>query len=498
MQPSSLPSRTVFEFGEFVLDAGQRRLLRLSTREPVVLTAKVLDTLLYLVEHRGETLSKDRLLGAIWPGVVVEENSLTQCISTLRQALGESRGENRYVATVPRQGYRFVAEVVEQERAAESVSSPASATAPVRDSVPPPRPRRRHWIIAAVLLAALASLALVFLRPAPAPNPLSAVPGGTQDSETYLSYANGRYALARANEQSLALAIQYFEKAIERDPNFALAHAGIADAYLVMGVFGMRAPAETFPLARDAALKALQLEPRLAPALAALGHIKLQYDRDWAGAEQEFLRAIELDPTLPEPRMYEGVLLTMRGQVDQGLQQLRDAQKLEPLLTLSKTRMGSMLLFARRYEEAIAELKASIALDDRPSVAHRALGRAYLHTGRYDLALAEFAQTSGISPGSYADTAMGLAMSGRRAEALAELDRVLEMSRERYVSKVDIAAIHASLGDNDSAIAALTRALEERASTLGFLAQNPAFDTLHDDARFVEIVERIGVWKHPL
>src|SRR3954469_11403957 len=144
MQPPNTPDRAVFEFGDFVLDRGQRRLLRRATGQPVVLTAKVFDTLLYLVEHHGQTLSKDRLLAAVWPGVVVEENSLTQAISTLRQTLGESRGENRYVATVPRQGYRFVADVIHRSPGSDPVPrtpapTPGPAAAPMATNVVTPR-----------------------------------------------------------------------------------------------------------------------------------------------------------------------------------------------------------------------------------------------------------------------------------------------------------------------------------------------------------------------
>jgi tetratricopeptide (TPR) repeat protein len=240
------------------------------------------------------------------------------------------------------------------------------------------------------------------------------------------------------------------------------------------------------------------LEPRLAQAHAALGHIKMQYDRDWDGAAADFNRAVELDPEIPEPRMYRGVLWTMRGDLARGLAELKEAQQLEPLLTLSKTRMGSMLYFARRYAEAEQQLKESIALDDRPAIAHRTLGRVYLHTGRYELALAEFARSSGTSPGSYADVAFALAKAGRRADAEAELARILGIASQRYVSPVDMAAIHAGLGDADNALLWLERALEQRAATLGFIAQNPAFDGLHEDPHFVDIVRRIGVWKGPL
>jgi DNA-binding winged helix-turn-helix (wHTH) protein/TolB-like protein/Tfp pilus assembly protein PilF len=633
--------RTVYEFGDFILESSQRRLLRRESGEaeggqPLALTAKAFDTLLYLIEHRGETLDKDTLLSAIWPGVIVEENSLTQNISTLRQVLGETRTENRYIATVPRKGYRFVGEVTERSALAGPgvAATPAGPVAADSKRLP-----RRLWMSAAALLVLVAIGIFLFERvrgghSAPsatvAPSaiqtlavlpfkpllpterneslelgmtesmiaslgarggltirPLSSVRrygsieqdplaagralhaesvfdgalqhhgdqlrvsvrllrvadgrqlwanqfegnvsgifgvqeqisakvaetlaarftaaegalptlGGTKDSTAYLLYANGRYALARSTEPSLVLAIRYFEKAIEHDPQFALALVGLADCYMVLGVFGMRPPAETLPRARDAVLKALQIEPRLAAAYGTLGHIKMQYDRDWDGAEADFARAIALNPSLSEPHMYWGVLLGMRGEPDRGLEELKQAQQLEPLLTLSKTRAGSVLYFAHRYDEAIAQITESLALDDRPGIAHALLGRVYLHTGHYDLALAEFAKTRGPTPGSFGDVGQALALSGRRAEALEELDRVLKLSTQRYVSALDIASIYASLADTENALAMLERALQERASTLGFLAQNPTFDGLHGDARFAALVDRVGLWKRPL
>ncbi|MFL6603459.1 MAG: winged helix-turn-helix domain-containing tetratricopeptide repeat protein [Steroidobacteraceae bacterium] len=664
--------RTVYEFGDFLLESGQRRLLRRESREPIALTAKAFDTLLHLVEHRGETLDKDTLLHAIWPGVIVEENSLTQNISTLRQVLGETRAENRYIATVPRKGYRFVGEVTKRAAlaapgvtaalAASGASAPliapgasaalaaASVTSPPACPVPAPpaglgitaapagpapvdlkRSLRPVWVSAAVLLALVAVGTFLFQRgrseQSAAPATLAVLPfkpmypaqrdeslelgmtesviaslgaragltirplssarrygsieqdplvagralhaesvldgslqhngdqlrvsvrllrvtdgrelwahqydgnvtaifhiqeqisarvaeilsarfsaahgastalGGTKDSTAYLLYANGRYALARSTEPSLGLGIGYFEKAIERDPQFALAHVGLADCYMVLGVFGMRPPSETLPRARDAALKALQIEPRLADAYSTLGHVKMQYDRDWEGAEADFARAIALNPALSDPHLYWGVLLGMRGEFDRGLEELKQAEQLEPLLTIAKTRAASLLYFARRYEEAIAQITESLALDDRPGIAHALLGRVYLHTGRYNLALAEFAQTRGPTPGSYGDVGQALALSGRRSEALAELDRVLKLSVQRYVPAVDIASIYASLGDTENALTWLDRALQQRASTLGFLAQNPTFDRLHDDPRFAALVDRVGLWKRPL
>ena len=610
--------RRVYRFGDFVLEGAKRRLSRRDNGEPITLTAKTFDTLLYLVEHRDEVLSKDRLLNAVWPGVVVEENSLTQSVSALRQVLGETPGTNRYVATVPRQGYRFVAEVTEgdapiERRAPESgrprrrwmgaavlmglaaivgigyalwQSGPNSipaiqtiAVLPFKPLLPAQRNESPELAMTESIIASLGARAGVAVSPlssvrrfggseqdplaagralnadavldgsvqyqgdrlrvsvrllkvadgrqlwanqfdetlngifgvqaeisskvaqALSPqdtNPKASAAGGTQDPSAYLLYASGRYALTQSTEPSLVLALGYFEQAIARDPNFALAHAGLGDCYSVMGIFGMRSPGETFPRARDAVLQALRIEPRLANAFGVLGHIKMQYDRDWDGAEADFKHAIALDPALSEPHMYLGVVLAMRGETERGLEELRRAQTLEPLLTLPKTRAGSLLYFARRYDEALAQLNESLALDDRPGVLHAALGRVYMYTGRSDLALAEFAKIQGPTPGSFGDVGQALALSGRRAEALAELDRVLKLSTQRYVSALDVASIYAALGDSENALTWLERAMRERASALGFLAQNPAFDGLHGDPRFAAIVERIGVWKRPL
>jgi DNA-binding winged helix-turn-helix (wHTH) protein/tetratricopeptide (TPR) repeat protein len=487
--------RIVYEFGGFQLETG-RRLLRRANGEPIALTAKVLDTLVYLVEHRGETLDKETLLRAVWPELVVEENNLTQNISTLRQVLGEARGENRFIATIPRKGYQFVAEVAVHDALAPVAAPPADA--PVPPAPRAVRSRRAIWIGAASLFALFAGGALWLPRTHLPVKPPTVQIGGTQDQAANLLFSSGSYALSRNSEKSLLLAIGYFERAIARDPRFALAHSRLADSYAALALYGMRAPAETYPRARDSVVKALQIEPRLATAYATRGHIKQQFDRDWDGAEADFKRAIELDPKLAEPHRYLGSQAVMRGDLDRGLAEFKRAQELEPLMTLANTRVGTMLYFARRYTDAEKQLTESIGLDDRPNIAHRSLGRVYLHTGRYELALAEFAKAPGISPGSYADVANVYAHSGRRAEALAELARVLKISTTRYVSALDIAAIYAGLGDLDNSIMWLDRALEQRAPVLGFVAQNPIFDSLHHDPRFIAIVERIGVWKKPL
>lgn len=625
------------EFGDFTVDVRQRRLLRREGGEPIPLTVKVFDTLLYFVQHPDEVLDKDTLLGAIWPGVVVEENSLTQNVSTLRQALGDAPGEHRYIVTVPRRGYRFVAEVTPRDAfsARPPTATGTSIAPPSVDSTAPhvrARPRPRHIAMAIAAIAVLAVVAFTFMtmrsREASAParilavlpfkpivpaeraeslelgmteslirklseidglviRPLSSVrrfsapdqdplsagralgaqavldgslqhqesrlrvsarlldvadgrqlwagsfdeklttifdvqdaianrvsealraplsdraargPGrrDTEDSEAWLQYANGRLAWSRFTEPSLLAAIEYFERAIARDPRYALAYVGLADCYAILGVFGMRSPHEVFPRARAAVEKALAIQPGLAAAHTTLGHIKVQYDLDWSGGLAEYARAVELDPNYAPTYHYRGIVLATRGEIERSLSELRRAQQLEPLWMAPRAAFGNTLVYARRYEEAIAYLTQTLKLDDRADNARTFLGRAYLHSGQYERALQEFQKRQALAPGSYADVAQALALSGRRQEALAELDRLLKLSRDRYVQALDFATIYASLGETGKAFEWLERAYEDRSTNIARLAQDPTFDAMRADPRFVALVERIGFWKRPL
>jgi TolB-like protein/Tfp pilus assembly protein PilF len=314
----------------------------------------------------------------------------------------------------------------------------------------------------------------------------------TEDSEAYLLYANGRLAWSRFSEASLMQAIGFFEKAIEHDPRYALAYSGLADCYAILGVFGIRAPNEVFPRARQAAETALAIDPKLAAVHATLGHIKIQHELDWKGGLAEYARAIELDPSQAPAYHYRGIAFAMHGQTDRALAEFKRAQQLEPLWVAPRAAAGMVMAYARRYDDAIVQLTETLALDDRAENARTYLGRAYLHTGRYEQALAEFQQRRAQAPGSYGDVGQALALSGRREEALAELQRLLKLSKERHVQALDIATIYASLGERETAMQWLERAYEDRSTNLGFLSQDPTFDALRTDPRFVALLARIG------
>ena len=626
-------TRALYEFGDFTLDVGQQRLLRRDTGEAIPLAGKVFDTLVYLVEHAGELLDKDLLLKSIWPGVIVEENSLTQNVSTLRQLLGEARGENRYIATISRKGYRFVAKVTRRDELVASNAAEASAASP--SAAAPPSTRRRIGRVAAaagVLAIAIVTIASFFIssrsreparvagqtlailpfkpllpaerneslelgmteslisslgRYSPrAISPLSsvrryaaldqdAIAAGrelgvdtvldgslqrrgdrlhvsarllrvadgrqlwaqsfdqdfttifdvqdviaarvaqslsvrwvgsvatrgapyTKDPEAYALYASGRLAWTRQTEASLLQAIAFYDQAIARDPNYALAYSGLADSYAAIGVFGIRAPHEMFPKARSAVEKALSIDPDLAAAHSSLGHIKVQYEQDWDGGAREYARAIQLDPSLALTYHRRGLMYAMQGDTDRALAESERAQQLEPLWLAPRTAAANFLYHARRYDESIRRVEQVLAVDERSDSARSVLIRDLLATGAYERALTEIARRPLQAPGSYAFRAQALALSGRREEALAELDRVLKLSSQRYVAEYDIASIYAALGDKENAFIRLEHAVEDRSSQINFLAQDPLLDALHADPRFASLVQRIGIYHRAL
>ena len=322
--------------------------------------------------------------------------------------------------------------------------------------------------------------------------------GSTQNSAAYLAHANGKLAWSRLTEQSLNQAISEFEKALALDPRYALAHVGIADSYATLGVFGMMAPHDAYPRARRAAQQALAIEPDLAAAHATLGHIAVQHDLDWLAGMAEYDRAIALDPDYARTYHWRGISNAMHGATARALADFERARQLEPLWIAPRAATGNALFYARRYAEAIAELSETLEFDERADNARTFRARAYLHSGQRELALTEFLQLrerEARTPGSFGDVGQALAMLGRTDEARAELARLMQLATSRYVPALDIATIHASLGDRDSAFQWLERAFADRSTNIAFLEYDPSFDALRDDARFAALVERIGLRK---
>ena len=224
----------------------------------------------------------------------------------------------------------------------------------------------------------------------------SAIPAGlqheTRDAEAYQLHAQRRF-YSRRNEGGMRRSIDYFSAAIERDPAFARAYNGLAEAYSLLGVYGALAPRDAFPNARVAVDRALSLDPQLGEAYASLGHIKVQYERDWPGAEVAFDRSIELSPTFAPAHQWLGHYLAYMGKIDEGLQQLRQAQQLEPASPAYAALIGMFLNYQRRYDEAIEQLTKTLEMDPTLDLAHTDLAVAHMYRGEHQLAIDVLART---------------------------------------------------------------------------------------------------------
>ena len=321
----------------------------------------------------------------------------------------------------------------------------------------------------------------------------------TEITEAYHAYLRGRYFWNKRTENGLKKGIEHFRQAIEIDPCYAQAYAGLADSYVVLGSFGVGAlaPAEAFPRAKEAAVRALEIDGTLAEARAALAYALANYNWDWAGAQREFLRAIELKPACTTAHHWYGLIyLTAMGCLDEAFAEVRRAHELEPLSLNINTDFGFLPYLMRQYDRAIDEYRKALELDQNFIYTHWKLGLAYEQKEMYEEAIKEFYKAIALSGGSaQALVLLGhtYAVSGRRGEALKVLDELGELSKRRYVSSYRVAAIHLGLEDKERAFEWLERAYEERDSWLAWLKVDPVLDDLRSDPRFADLVRRVGL-----
>jgi len=318
------------------------------------------------------------------------------------------------------------------------------------------------------------------------------------DPEAYQLYLKGRFYWNKRTEAGLKKGIEYFHQAIDLDPNYALAYAGIADCYSLLGwdLFGALPPREALPIAKAAAKKALETDDSLAEAHNSLAWTKLAFDWDWMGAEREFKRAIELNPGYAITHHWYAECLAGMGRYAEALAEIRQAQELDPLSLIISSIVGWVFYFDRKNDQAIAEFRKTLELDPNFWVAHWTLGRTYEQKAMFAEAIAEIQKAidlSGGSPLSLAALGHTYAVWGRRVEAERALNELKESSKQGYISSYSIAAIHAGLGEKDQAFIWLEKAYEERSGWLIWLRAEPISDPLRSDPRFQDLLRRVGL-----
>ena len=567
--------RHVYEFDEFRVDADRRVLLRGGER--LALSPRVFDTLLYFVQNHNRVITKDELMRAIWADSFVEENNLSQNVSTLRRVLGK----RRYIVTVPGSGYRFATSVKCTGGPANPVSAAGTqartiAVLPFKPIVEQSRDEALELGMADTLIARLSNSGKFIVRPLSSvrryggleQDPQAAgrelgvesvldgslqraadrirltarlinvvdgaslwvgtfdekatdvfavqdaiserVAGAlavplsneerqhltkryTENIEAYDLYLKGRYYWNKLIPPEVRRSIQFFQQAIDLDPTYALAYAGIAEAYRSLPISSDVPPDDAFPLAHAAAAKALEIDEMLADVHATLSILNSWYDWDWESAEREAKRAITLNPNSSEAHRANALLLSTLGRQKEAIVAAARARELDPLALLTRTHEALFLYYDGRYDEAREKLIKTLEIDPNFWIALLTLGKIYIRQGLFGDALAELARAR-ISSGENTQTisliGYACALSGDRAQALTMLDALKDLSMQRYVPPYSIAMIHHGLGEDELTLDWLERAHKVRDVLLSaFITVDPAWDRLRTTPRFMRILK---------
>jgi DNA-binding winged helix-turn-helix (wHTH) protein/tetratricopeptide (TPR) repeat protein len=568
----------IYEFGEYRVDAGKLLLSR--DGQPVPLTPKVFDTLLLLVKRSGEVLDKEALLRAVWPDTMVEENNLNQNISTLRRIFGESRGENRYIATVPGRGYRFMAEV---RTISQRISGPAQ---PVRIGVLPfenigagddheyladglteetivslgridpqhlstigrttvmvykrsskslaeigkeldavylvesslraegvrlritsrlirVRDQLQIWSASydsepGSILALQRELSQAIaeqIRLTLSPERLQALGRRqTQSAEAYNLYLQGRHFWQQLSPPTTKKAIEYFARATDLDPSYALAWSGLADCYTAGPVNGDAPPKMFWPKAREATARAVSAEPGLAEVQTSLGSLKFWLDWDWPAAEIAYRKAVELDPSYPLGHRMLGVLLSHMCRHEEAQASIRRARELDPLYVMHQSLSSQIAFAARDYPAAVQFARQAIVVDPDFWIGQLHLAQVLVEQDEMDLALAALNNSGKLGVNSKVIALRGYVFGklGRSEEAQNVLQTLLAIARERYVPPYAMAMVHAGLGQFELALQWLERCYDARDVHLIFLTMDPKWDALRSEPRFSNLLRRCG------
>ncbi len=312
--------------------------------------------------------------------------------------------------------------------------------------------------------------------------------------EAHELYLKGRYALNKQTEESIRKAIDDFRQAIEKDPTFAPAHAGLADSYSSLrSVYA--APKDVMPQAKEAARKALELDDKLAEAHVSEGLVKFYYDFDWAGAEKEFQRAIELNPNLAEAHDAYAQYLAGMNRSEEAIAEVELARRLDPVSLVVLADSAWVFYCARRYDRAIEECRKALELDANFSPAYIFLGLAYEKKGRFSEAVAALEKAIQLDTSPTALEMLGGAYAawGKKGEAKKVLDSLTERADRRYVCPYEIATVYVGLGDKDSAFRSLEKAVEERADCIPWIKADSKIDPLRSDPRYRDLMRRLGL-----
>jgi DNA-binding winged helix-turn-helix (wHTH) protein/TolB-like protein/Tfp pilus assembly protein PilF len=617
------PRNQIYEFGSFRLEPGERRLLQ--NGERVSLTPKAFDTLVFLVERAGHLVEKEELMKALWPDSFVEEANLTQHVWTLRKTLGESEANGRFIETVSRKGFRFVApvtvhqlnETTESDALREAVAEPRAirslpgsltvviiagvvalagyglyrwikrapaesiktiAVLPFKPLNNESRNESLEMGMTETLITHLENLKQIVVRPVsavrkysdPQQDPIKAgqelqvdavldgsiqkagdrirvtvrltnVHNGstlwiqqfdenftdifkvqdsisqrvanslplnlngedrqrltkryTDNSEAFELYLQAQYLWDNRTAENRKRMFAYYEQAIAKDPNFALAYVGMADLQITL-VGDNAAPfSKVEPDIRRNLAKALEIDPTLAQARNLLAEVKYQFDFDWAEAEKEFQKAIELNSNAASIHLAYGWYLMTVARFEEASREMEHAQELDPHSMVIYRARGRLLCYMHQPAQAIEHMRRVVDSEPNVPLNHLVLAWAYEDAGMYAQAVEEYIKSSAVAgvPSEIAQRdAEVFKNSGWQGYVRAQRDWLLQR-RDGYVSPMRLAGLNARLGDKDETFAWLEKSVDQRASGIPALKIDPVFDGLHSDPRFAKLLQRMNI-----
>ena len=450
-------------FGVFELDLVAGELRRQG--QVVRLQFQPFQLLVALVEQPGVVVTREELRRRLWPeGITVDfDQSLNKCVTKLRDALKDSAASPRFIETLPKRGYRFIADVTHDQ----------------------PQGVSRPWTtFSGVAIVALLAALVVGPSRADSIKPARVVDATPRFKPIYAArdaYERGRVALSRPTAENLRAATRQFERAVQLSARYADAHAGLADAWSLQASHGLIDPREGMPRAREAANRALMLSPSLASAHASLARTAMVFDLDWRTAEWHFARAIALDSAAAGPRQWFAYLLSAEGRHADAIAEANRAIAADPRSLNSNTALGYVLYLARRYDDAATQLTRTLEMDPGFSQARRDLALVRAQQGNLDEAVQDLGRVASLnerSPASLGELAWAHGLKGNRAEAarlLAELDRMRE---HVYVPPDALALAYLGLGDRAQAINWLKRAAAMKVAAMAHLDVEPIWDPI--------------------
>ena len=487
----------LYEFEEFRLDAENPSLWR--EGELVAVSPKALETLILLVEKRGEIVSRENLMETVWKETFVEEGNINYTVSLLRKALGDKK----FIQTVPRRGYRFAAEVKEVCEKPENiipVNQSAENVAPTPSEPKISFARKQNKNRTVLLAAASASVLLLLLFAFSRQTPSESKPKSNRQAkeESMLAYKRGMMILGDKDvEKREQKAIDEFQQAVTLDPTSAIAHTGLAEGLASKAVAATNTQSlETYAKAKIAVEKAFSLDANLFEAYLARGWIRRNGDWDWAGAEADLQRAIEINPNSASAHFRYSQLLANTGRHREALAEIEKAAALDPLSEIILSGHFPLLEAARDFDRALQMAQEYVQSNSENPFARRALATFQYHTGDYRNVIENgeimFQKSGGKRNFAWLSLLAASYSKAGEPEKADEMLRELELqSRTDKRALYSLAMNYAELGHSEEAISALEKCFETREQRMLWIAVEPRFSNLENDPRFQELVRKM-------